>query len=62
MIKVVIFDFDDTIVDNIKMDYESFSFPCKIFGINMKSFEEMVNLRKNKMKSNQIIQILLKKI
>jgi phosphoglycolate phosphatase-like HAD superfamily hydrolase len=60
MIKIVIFDFDDTIVDNIKMDYESFSFPCKKFGINMKSFEDIINFRKNKMKSNEIIQILLK--
>jgi len=33
MIKLIIFDFDDTITDNRNLDYESFKTSCNFFNI-----------------------------
>jgi len=60
MIELVIFDFDDTLIDNIKMDYQSFVIPCRELGIHMIPFTEIVKFRKNGLKAKEIIDILLK--
>ena len=46
MIKIVIIDFDDTLVDNIKADFMSFVFPCKKIGLKELKLEEIIEFRK----------------
>ncbi|MDR3782597.1 MAG: HAD hydrolase-like protein [Candidatus Nitrosotalea sp.] len=61
MIKLVIFDFDDTIVDNSKLDYKSFVIPCKQLGVSLPSKEYVIQMRRMGKLSGDIISTHLKK-
>lgn len=61
MIKLVIFDFDDTITDNTKLDFESFKFTCKKFGIkNTISEKKLIFLRKKSYTAKEILGYIKK--
>lgn len=46
MIRLIIFDFDDTIINNDKVDYQSFKIPFKKLGISTPTSNEIIKLRK----------------
>jgi phosphoglycolate phosphatase-like HAD superfamily hydrolase len=46
MINSVIFDFDDTVINNSLLDYEGFLRPCKKLGAPVPKFEKIINFRK----------------
>ena len=56
MIKLAILDFDDTLVENINVDFESFQYPCKELGMNSLKFDQIVSFRKNGMNAKEIIR------
>lgn len=59
MIKVVVFDFDDTITDNSYLDYASFKIICKRFNIKNKlSLKDLVCLRKKSYTAMNIVKII----
>lgn len=49
MIKAVIFDFDDTIINNSSLDYEGFIRPCKELGIPTPDFKRIMYFRKKRL-------------
>lgn len=57
MESLVIFDFDDTIVDNSKLDYMGFKIPCQRLDINFPTKSELIIYRKKGMIAKEIIQI-----
>ena len=59
MIKLVIFDFDDTITDNSKLDFESFKATCSKFNIkNPLSFKKLVYFRKKSYTAKDILKFV----
>jgi len=57
MKSLVIFDFDDTIVDNSKLDYMGFKIPCQKLGIGFPTKSKLITYRKKGMLANEIIQM-----
>jgi phosphoglycolate phosphatase-like HAD superfamily hydrolase len=47
MIKSVIFDFDDTLIDNKELDYQGFVIPCLKLGLPLPTSKQIFHLRKN---------------
>jgi phosphoglycolate phosphatase-like HAD superfamily hydrolase len=59
MIKLIIFDFDDTITDNKNLDFESFKISCKKFNIkNPLSLKKLVNLRQKSYTAKEILKFI----
>ena len=59
MIKLIIFDFDDTITDNSKLDFESFKAACSKFNIkNPLSFKKLVYFRKKSYTAKDILKFI----
>ena len=46
MIKLIIFDFDDTLIDNDKLDYQSFVSSFKEFGLSKPTLNDIIKYRK----------------
>ena len=44
MIRLIIFDFDDTITDNSFLDYNAFVTPCKQLKIKIPQQKEFIKL------------------
>ena len=61
MIKIVIFDFDDTIVNNNKLDYQSFMVAFKHVNLPTPSLKKITKLRKGGYLAKDIARIYLKK-
>lgn len=56
MIRSVIFDFDDTLISNILLDYAGFDIPCKKLGINGIDFQSFLHLRKKGLLAKDIVK------
>lgn len=54
MIKLIVFDFDDTIINNDKVDYQSFKIPFNQLGISAPSSNEIKNLRRKGLLAKEI--------
>lgn len=61
MIKLIIFDFDDTLIDNQKLDHESFRNICLNFQAYVPTKKEFSELRKKNYNAKKIIDIIIKK-
>ena len=61
MNKCVIFDFDDTLVNNEPLDFEGFKRPCNYFGIKPPSKNEISLQRKKGLLAQEIIKNINKK-
>lgn len=57
MKNLVIFDFDDTIVDNSTLDYMGFKIPCQKLGIDFPSKLKLKTYRKKGMTAKEIFNI-----
>ncbi len=60
MIRLVIFDFDDTLTDNRFLDYRAFLIPCKKLGLPIPPLHRVTNLRKKGYLAKDIMMIYLK--
>lgn len=61
MIKLIIFDFDDTLTDNRYLDFESFTSTCKKFNfVNPLTLTDLVYLRKKNYTANSIVHLIKK--
>ncbi len=59
MIKLIIFDFDDTITDNNKLDFESFKTTCNSFNIkNPLSLKKLIYFRKKSYTAKDILKFI----
>ena len=59
MIKLIIFDFDDTITDNRNLDFESFKISCEKFNIkNPLSLKKLINLRQKSYTAKEILKFI----
>lgn len=56
MIQSVIFDFDDTLITNVLLDYAGFDKPCKKLGINGLNFANFLSLRKKGLLAKDIVK------
>ena len=54
MIRLIIFDFDDTITDNSLLDFKSFYFTCRKFGIEFPTKNKILNFRRKGLLANYI--------
>ena len=61
MIKLIIFDFDDTLIDNQKLDYESFRNICLKFQAYIPTKNVLFKLRNKNYDAKEIIDIIIKK-
>ena len=61
MIRLIIFDFDDTIIDNSFLDYNAFVTPCKQLKIKIPQQKEFIKLRKKGLIAKEIMIKILKK-
>jgi len=61
MIKLIILDFDDTLIDNNLLDFQSFKQTSIKFNGYVPTKREIITLRKKKILAREIIQWLLKK-
>ena len=61
MIRLIIFDFDDTITDNSFLDYNAFVTPCKQLKIKIPQQNEFIKLRKKGLIAKEIMMKILKK-
>ena len=61
MIRLIIFDFDDTITDNSFLDYNAFVTPCKQLKIKIPQRNEFIKLRKKGLIAKEIMMKILKK-
>ncbi len=59
--KYVIFDFDDTLVNNYPLDFESFRYTCEYFGIQSPSKNDIHKQRKKGLIAKKIIMEILSK-
>ena len=57
MKNLIIFDFDDTIVDNSKLDYMGFKIPCQKLDINFPTKFQLITYRKKGMIAKEIIRM-----
>lgn len=55
MIKAVIFDFDDTIIDNRELDYQGFVIPSKQLSVHILPKKEITMLRKKELLAKDIL-------
>lgn len=60
MIRLVIFDFDDTLTDNSFLDYQAFLQPCKQLRIPTPPLKKIRVLRKKGFLANEIMKKFLK--
>ena len=60
MIKLIIFDFDDTLIDNDKLDYQSFVSSFKEFGLSKPTLNDIIKYRKKGLFAEDIIKKYLK--
>lgn len=58
MIKIVIFDFDDTLIDNRELDYQGFRIPCKRLGLKIPSKKKILFLRGKGLLAEKIVTLL----
>ncbi len=56
MKNLIIFDFDDTITDNSKLDYMGFKVPCQKLDVNFPTKSKLAKFRKNGMIAKEIFQ------
>lgn len=56
MIRSVIFDFDDTLINNVLLDYTGFDMPCKKLGIKGIDFQSFLHLRKKGLLAKDIVK------
>jgi len=56
MTKCIIFDFDNTLVDNTKLDYEGFKKPSYQLGLHIFSKKDIILHRKHGLLANEIIK------
>lgn len=56
MTNLIIFDFDDTIVDNSKLDFMGFKIPCKNLNLDFPTESKLKYYRKKGMMAKEIIQ------
>ena len=61
MIQLVIFDFDDTIIDNRFSDYQGFIIPCQKLKLFNPPLKEIYHLRKEGVLAKDIVLRLSKK-
>ncbi len=61
MIKLIVFDFDDTIINNDKVDYQAFKIPFKQLGISIPSSNEIKSLRRKGLLAKEIASNYLMK-
>lgn len=61
MIKIVIFDFDDTLVDNRQLDYEGFVIPCTQLGLKIPKPQEISKFRMKGLLAEDIARFLISK-
>lgn len=61
MIDLVIIDFDDTIINNSRLDYMSFKIIALKFNCYVPSKKEIINLRKKNLLAKEIITLIHKK-
>ena len=59
MIRLIIFDFDDTITDNFMLDLKSFYFTCKQFNINLPTKNKILKFRRKGLLANDISKHLV---
>jgi phosphoglycolate phosphatase-like HAD superfamily hydrolase len=60
MIKSVIFDFDDTLIDNRDLDYQGFVIPCSQLHMAIPQKKEITHLRKNGFLAKDIVKHIKK--
>jgi len=58
--KLIIFDFDDTLLDNTLIDIESFNFLSKKYGLLKIKDKKIISWRKNGMLAKNIIKNMIK--
>ena len=61
MIRLIIFDFDDTLTDNRFLDYQAFLIPCKKLGLSIPKLNKVSALRKKGYLAKDIMIMHLKK-
>ena len=61
MIRLIIFDFDDTLTDNRFLDYQAFLIPCKKLGLSRPNLNKVSTLRKKGYLAKYIMMMQLKK-
>ena len=59
MIRLIIFDFDDTITDNFMLDFKSFYLTCKKFGIKLPAKNKILKFRRKGLLANDISKHLV---
>jgi len=59
MIRVVIFDFDDTLIDNRVSDYQGFLIPCIRLGLSLPTVREIYRFRKKGLLAKDIAKHIL---
>jgi len=59
MIRIVIFDFDDTLIDNRIADYQGFLIPCLKLGLNSPTLKEIYCFRKKGLLAKDIAKHIL---
>ena len=59
MIRLIIFDFDDTITDNFMLDFKSFYLTCKKFGIKLPAKNKILKFRREGLLANDISKQLI---
>ena len=62
MNNLIIFDFDDTITDNQKLDLHAFIIPCKKLGLKIPNAEYIKKKRKQNYLAEEIIKEFLKDV
>lgn len=60
MKNLIIFDFDDTIVDNNTLDYMGFKLPCQKLDVKFPSKSELKNYRKKGLTAKKIFSLFSK--
>ena len=59
MIRLIIFDFDDTITDNFLLDLKSFYFTCKQFDVKLPTKNKILKFRREGLLANDISKQLI---
>ena len=59
MIRLIVFDFDDTITDNFLLDLKSFYFTCKQFNVKLPTKNKIVKFRRAGLLANDISKQLV---
>ena len=59
MIRLIVFDFDDTITDNFLLDLKSFYFTCKQFDVKLPTKNKILKFRRAGLLANDISKQLV---